>query len=149
MKQFAAILAALAVTFVIGVAIFMVGSNALINKNTVPVADSPNAANANIVPASVNLAQSNGTGDAQLQISQLQNLVQQYQAREKQYQSQLDNARQQISQASTEIQQSNSQLQQAQAQLQQYQALLAELEQRGLIRVDDNGNVTISGRLFH
>jgi peptidoglycan hydrolase CwlO-like protein len=126
MKTFRAILAALAVTAVIGIAMFVVGTNALANKNTLPITNSPQAAVTNI-----NTVPSNNT-----QIAQLQALVKQYQDRDQQYQKELTDAAQKLTQA-------NQQLAQQNQDLQQYQQLLMVLQQRGIIRVNQSGQIMI------
>ena len=45
MKHISAIIAAILVTAIIGLGIFVVGVNALANTNTVPLQNSPNAVN--------------------------------------------------------------------------------------------------------
>jgi peptidoglycan hydrolase CwlO-like protein len=92
-------------------------------------------ANAALNPNTV--AVSNAPGDppavdatssqTQTQINHLQDLIAQYQNREKQYQAELN---------------------QADTQLQQYQALLAELQRRGLIRVNSDGSIQLRQRGF-
>jgi len=66
----------------------------------------------------------------QTQVQQLDNLVQQYQQREKQYQAQLDIAAQRLNEADQQVQ--------------SYQQLLDELQQRGVIRITQDGQVFIS-----
>lgn len=116
-KHTTAILAAFAITLCVGMGMLLVSGSAYLNKNGLPVADSPAAATATAV---VTTAQ-------EAQIQQLQGLVDQYQAREVKYQSEL-------SQASQKLQQANQQVQ-------QYQLLMVALQNRGVIRVDENGRV--------
>ncbi len=118
-KHFTALLSALAMTIVIAGGMFLVSANALLNKNGIPVANSPAQATAT---AQVTTAQ-------EAQIQQLQGLVQQYQAREAQYQSELNDAGQQ--------------LQQANDQIRQYQMVLLALQNRGYIQIDPNGQILI------
>lgn len=118
-KQYTALLVAFAVTICMGAGMLLVSGSALINKNGIPVADSPAAATAT---AEVKSAE-------QAQIQQLQSLVTEYQAREVKYQSELSSAGQQ--------------LQQANDQLRQYQMLLTALQNRGVITVDASGRVSI------
>ncbi len=112
-KHYTALLAALAVTLCIGAGMFLVSANAFVNKNGVPVANSPAQATAT---AEVKSAE-------QAQIQQLQSLVAQYQAREVQYQSELNSAGQQLQQANNQIR--------------QYQAVLLALQNRGYIQIND------------
>jgi septal ring factor EnvC (AmiA/AmiB activator) len=119
-KHVTALLAAFLITLVVGMGMFVIGGNAALNKNSVPVLDSPNSS------AVVDTASTNQT-----QVEQLQSLVAQYQQREQQYQDQLNAVQQQLDQAS--------------ATLQQYQRLLNFLVQRGVIQVDQNGRILIPG----
>lgn len=112
-KHYTALLAALAITICMGAGMFLVSANALMNKNGVPVANSPAQATAT---AQVQSAE-------QVQIQQLQDLVAQYQTRETQYQNELQTAGQNI--------------QQSQDQIRQYQLILQALQQRGYIEIDD------------
>ena len=118
-KQYSALLVAFAVTICMGAGMLLVSGSALLNKNGVPVADSPAAATATAQVATAE----------QAQIQQLQSLVTQYQTREVKYQSELQSAGQG--------------LQQANDQLRQYQMLLAALQNRGVITIDSNGRVGI------
>jgi uncharacterized protein YpmS len=118
-KQYSALLVAFAVTICMGAGMLLVSGSALLNKNGVPVADSPAAATAT----------AQATTAEQAQIQQLQSLVAQYQTREVKYQSELQSAGQG--------------LQQANDQLRQYQMLLAALQNRGYIAVDANGQIVI------
>lgn len=112
-KQWPALLAALGITFVMGLLIIALGANALFNKDVVPVlAAAPSATAVN--------------GD-QATIEQLQSLIVQYQDREVQYQ--------------TELQQAADQLTQSNAQLQQYQGLVAALQNAGVIQIAPNGQI--------
>jgi len=118
-KQYTALLAAFAITICMGAGMLMVSGSALLNKNGIPVADSPAAATAT---AEVKTAE-------QAQIQQLQGMVTEYQTREVKYQSELSTAGQQ--------------LQQANDQLRQYQMLLAALQSRGIITIDSSGRIGI------
>jgi peptidoglycan hydrolase CwlO-like protein len=118
-KQYTALLAALAVTICIAAGMLLVSGSALLNKNGIPVADSPASATATAVVRSAE----------QAQIQQLQSLVNEYQTREAKYQSELNDAGQQ--------------LQQANDQLRQYQVLLTALQSRGIINIDPNGRVSL------
>jgi flagellar motor protein MotB len=118
-NHFTAILAALFITVCVGAAMTVASASAYFNKNGVMAASSPASATAT---AAVTSAQ-----DAQVQ--QLQSLVNQYQARETQYQNELATAGQQ--------------LQAANQQVQQYQLILQALQNRGVIRVDENGRISI------
>ena len=133
MKPLPAILASLAITAVIALGMLVIGVNALLNPNTVPVVNaSPSVDPAGSVAAVSDPSTSSSTANptTDQQIAQLQALVKQYQAREQQYQTQLTDAAQQLDQANQ--------------QLQSYQQLLTALEQRGIIRLDQNGNIMIS-----
>ena len=118
MKAFPAILAALAITVVVGAAMFVIGGNALLNQNNVPITNSPSISNISNVSTSA--------GTTAQQVTQLQSLVQQYQQREQQYQQQLTDATKQT---------------------QQYQSLLQQLQARGVIRIGANGQISIPRRV--
>jgi peptidoglycan hydrolase CwlO-like protein len=118
-KHFTALLAALGMTVVIGGGMFLVGANAFLNKNGVPVANSPAQAAAT---AQVTSAQ-------EAQIQQLQNQVAEYQSREAQYQNELNSAGQQLQQAGDQIR--------------QYQMVLLALQNRGYIQIDSSGRILI------
>jgi septal ring factor EnvC (AmiA/AmiB activator) len=132
MRPLPAIIASLAITAVIALGIFVIGINAVLNPNTVPVVNAasnsdPGGSIATVSNPSSSSVSANPAADQQ--IAQLQSLIKQYQDREQQYQTQLSNAAQQLDQANQ--------------QLQSYQQLLTALEQRGIIRIDQNGNVLI------
>jgi uncharacterized protein YlxW (UPF0749 family) len=121
-KQVVAFLFAFSITAVVALAMLVIGVSAAVNPNGVPVSNSP----ASSAPKSV----SNVTTD-QTQIAQLQAQVAQYQVREQQYQAALSSDNQQLSQAAQEIQ--------------MIQQLLAYLQNRGLIRIDNQGQITVTG----
>lgn len=124
MKSFSALIAAFIMTGIIGFAMFSIGANALTNKNTIPVTNSP---------ASASVSANSTQGSSQDQLQQMQNLVNQYQSRDQQYQQQLNQLVQQVNQENTQIQ--------------AYQQLLFELQQRGVIIIQRNGTILIpSGR---
>ena len=116
MKKIQALIAAAMITGLLGLGMLAIGVNAALNPNSVAASDTPGSASP---------AVSATTSQAQAQIAQLQNLIAQYQNREKQYQVQLD---------------------QADTQLQQYQALLAEMQRRGLIRINSDGSIQLPRR---
>ncbi len=118
-KQHTALLIAFLVTVCMAAGMFLISGSALMNKNGLPVADSPAEATAT--------AQVKSAEEAQIQ--QLQTLVAEYQTRETQYQNELQNAGRQLEQANAEIR--------------QYEMLLMALQNRGLIMVDSNGRITI------
>jgi hypothetical protein len=118
-KHYTALLAAFVITICLAAGMFLISANALMNKNGVPVANSPAEATAT---AQIKSAE-------QAQVQQLQDLVAQYQTRETQYQSELQTAGQD--------------LQQARDQVRQYQQLLLALQERGYIRIDSSGQIFI------
>jgi hypothetical protein len=118
-KQYTALLTAFVITLCIGAGMFLVSASALLNKNGIPVADSPAVATATAEAKTVE----------QAQIQQLQSLVTQYQTREVTYQNELSNAGQNLQQATDQIR--------------QYQMVLAALENRGYIAISPDGQVTI------
>jgi len=121
-KQIVAFLFAFIITAIIALSMLVVGVNAAFNPNGVKVSNSPSSAIAN---------NSTNTSSSQEQIVQLQSLVAQYQAREQQYQAALNSDNQQLSQASQEIQ--------------MIQQLLAYLQSRGLIQIDNQGQISVNG----
>jgi hypothetical protein len=126
-KQFGALLAAILITGAIVLSMFVVGANAMTNKNGTPVSNSPAAAAA----APSTTAASSSTSDQAL-IAQLQAQVAQYQARDQQYQAALNTDNQQLTQAAS--------------QQQMIQQLLTYLQQRGIISIDSQGNIYVNGR---
>lgn len=123
-KSMFAIGIALMITACVGASIFAIGGAALLNKNNVPVSDSPGQTSA------ITSQQSDQPGE-------LQALVTQYQDREQKYQTREEQLQQQLAQA-------NAQIQQDQQTLQQVQMLLAALQQRGLIRLTADGRIMIN-----
>jgi peptidoglycan hydrolase CwlO-like protein len=123
-KQISAILAALFVTGFIALCITVVGANALVNKNSVPVSNSPQA--------TVVASTTNDPPAAQTEIQQLEDRINQYQQREQQYQQELQKAQQQ--------------LQDANSQIAQFQQLLQVMQQRGLIFINQSGQIFLPGR---
>lgn len=119
-KQIPAIIASLLITLAIALGMFVMGGDAVLNPNGVPVQNTPGA---------VSTADPSSTTQSQLQ--QLQSLVTQYQQREQQYQSELSAAQTQLDQATTTIQ--------------QYQRLLQALQNCGLITIDNSGRVFLPG----
>jgi hypothetical protein len=126
-KQFGALLAAILITGAIVLSMFVVGVSAMTNRNGVAVSNSPAASAA----ASTTTGSSASTSDQAL-IAQLQAQVAQYQSREQQYQAALNTDNQQLSQVASEQQ--------------TIQQLLAYLQQRGIISIDNQGNIYVNGR---
>lgn len=126
-KSFIAVGIALLITACVGISMFAIGGAALANKNSVPVSNSPAQA----------LDVSAGTAAQTDQVGQLQALVAQYQDREQQYQAREQQLQQQLAQA-------NAQIQQDQQTLQQVKMLLAALQQRGMIRLTNDGQIIIT-----
>ena len=121
-KKIIAFVVAFVITGIVAVSMLVVGVNAAFNKNSVAVSNSPAQA---ALQSSVN-----SSASPQDQIAQLQSLVNQYQAREQQYQAQLQNAQTQVTQAQQEMQ--------------TMQQLLNFLQQRGIISIDSQGNITVN-----
>jgi uncharacterized surface protein with fasciclin (FAS1) repeats len=124
-KQIIALISAILITGSIAMSMLVIGANAMTNQNGTAVSNSvfkiSAAGHSVAAPAS-----------DQAQITQLQNLVVEYQAREKQYQ--------------TALESDNQQLAQNASQTQMIQQLLAYLQQRGLIQIDNQGQIYITGR---
>ncbi len=118
-KQYTALLAAFLITICVGAGMLLVSGSALLNKNGLPVANSPAQATATAEYKSAE----------QAQIDQLQQLVAEYQTREEKYQNELANAGQQFDQANNQIR--------------QYQMILLALQSRGLISIDQDGRVIV------
>lgn len=116
LKRLQAFIAATVITAILAVCMLVVGLNAAMNPNSVPVVDISAPSNSLSAPAS--------TTD-QSQINQLTDLIKQYQDREKQYQAQLN---------------------QTNTQLKQYQSILQELQRRGLIRINADGTIQLRVR---
>jgi peptidoglycan hydrolase CwlO-like protein len=129
-KHGVALLAAFLISLVVGLGMFVIGGNAALNQNGVPVANSPASSNASNV----------GTGaqTQQAQIEQLQSLVAQYQSREQQYQ-------QREQQYQNQLASVQGQLDQATATIQQYQQVLIYLQRIGIIQVDQSGRILLPG----
>jgi peptidoglycan hydrolase CwlO-like protein len=132
MKHFSALIAAFIITGFIGFGMFSVGANALSNKNTVPLLNSPAQA-AGSSQSNTSATQSSTTAD---QIQQMQDLINQYQQRDQQAQAELK-------QASQQINQDQQQIQQYQQQIQQFQQLLMALQNRGVIIIRQDGTILI------
>jgi peptidoglycan hydrolase CwlO-like protein len=118
-------IAATLISLVVGMGMFVIGTNAALNKNTAPVLNAPASSNA-----------ANAVSNDQAQIEQLRSLViqyqqreQQYQQREKQYQDQINAAQQKLDQATSTIQ--------------QYQQVLVYLQRLGIIQVDQSGRILL------
>ncbi len=126
-KHVLALLAAVFITGVTALGMFVIGVNALVNPNTTNTSNSPSAGAA----VAQDPAASNTNATYQAQIAQLQSLVNQYQARDQQDQ--------QI------INQDNQQLQQASNEVQMIQQLLGYLQQQGLIRITNDGRIIVNG----
>jgi hypothetical protein len=124
-KPLMAVLISLLITLFVGVPIFVVGAAALINKSGVPASNSLAQA-----------ARVSSSGQS-AQVGQLQGLISQYQDREQQYQQREQQLQQQLAEA-------NAQLQQDQQTMQQVQMLLSALQQRGLIRLTNDGRIIIT-----
>ncbi len=114
-KHLSAILAALVITGVIGFGIFTIGVNALTNKNTVPLQNTPGSSTT--TTGSTSTSNSGGTTTNVQQLQQ-------------------------------EVSSLQSQLSQATQVLQQYQSLIQALQQRGIIVVDQNGNIYVPNGEF-
>ena len=118
-KHHTALLTAFVITICMGAGMFLVSAGAFLNKDGVSVASSPAEATAT---AQITSAE-------QAQIQQLQSLVSEYQTREEQYQSELKTAGQN--------------LQRANDQIRQFQMVLMALQNRGYIRINENGQIFI------
>ena len=122
-KKIIALMAAIVITGTIAFSMFAVSVNAMANQNGTTASNSP---------GSITTPASSTASSDQAQIAQLQSLVTQYQAREQQYQTALNN--------------DNAQLSQAASQMQMIQQLMAYLQNHGLIQIDNQGQIYITGR---
>jgi esterase/lipase len=132
-----ALLAAFLITAVIALSMAVVGVNALVNPNSTNVSNSPAAAP---------VAATTGTSADQASLDQMQALVAQYQQRDQEYQQREQQYQQQIQQDQQQLQGDQQQIQQAADQTAQVQQLLVTLQDRGLIQIDQNGQITILRR---
>ena len=139
LKAIPPILFALAMTGLIAIAMLLVGANALFNPNTVPVVSAAPAAASGAGQTADFVQQPASVSDAQL--AQAQQSIQQYQEREKQYQQRLDEAVKRLNDANQQISQANQQISDANQTIASYQQLLQELQRRGIIRIDNNGQI--------
>jgi DNA repair exonuclease SbcCD ATPase subunit len=133
-KQLPALLAAIFMTGIIALVMVVTSANALFNKDVVDNANTSSAVTPN--PAA---AVSSSSALDQAKIQQLQARIDEYAAREKQYQ-------QREQQFQQTIQSNQDQVQQAARAIQQVKQLLTALQDRGLIRVQDDGSIVLTGR---
>jgi predicted PurR-regulated permease PerM len=127
-KSVMAVLVAFLITSCVGAAIFAVGGAALFNKHGTVTANSPSQQTTTSISNPVSQTS---------QTAQLEGLIAQYQDREKQYQ-------QREQQLQSDLAQANSQIQSDQQIIQQTRMLLAALQQRGIIRVTEDGRIFIN-----
>ena len=128
MKRLRGLIAATIITVLVGLGMLAIGVNAASNTDSVPVSDSP---------GQTSTVASNAAPDqTQAQINQLQGLIKQYQDREKQYQ---DREKQYQSELSSVSQK----LSDATAEVDQLQQVLIALQQRGVIRISNDGRISI------
>jgi peptidoglycan hydrolase CwlO-like protein len=125
-KHRTALVAAFLITLLVSLGMFVIGANAALNKNSVPVQDAPGSGSLSAGSPAANQAE---IDQMQTLITQYQQREQQYQQREQQYQDQVNTAQQQTAQLDT--------------QLQQYQQLLQYLVNRGIIQVDQQGRILL------
>jgi flagellar motor protein MotB len=141
MKAIPAILFALAMTGLIAIAMLLVGANAFFNPNTVPVASAASPSSITNVSDPSGVASQPALTSDQQQLAVMRQLLQQYQDREKQYQQRLDEAVQRLNAANQQIQQANAQIQQDNQSVETYQQIMQELQRRGIITIDNNGQI--------
>jgi hypothetical protein len=128
MKQVPALVAALAITAIIGLCMLGVGINALANRNTAPLLTTPSAAGSGTSAIS-GMSAISATGDT---VRQLEARINQYQSREQQYQTQLSQLEQQLNQEGQTIQ--------------NFQQLLGALQAQGVILIQQDGTILIPRR---
>lgn len=117
MKKTPALIAAFVMTLVVGLGMLLMGANALLNPSSVALASSSNTPDATVNPNSTD------------QLQQLQSLVAQYQSREQQVLQQLNQLQQQVTQSNTQVK--------------QYQQLVTELQRRGIIQINQSGQIQL------
>ena len=122
-KQLIALLAAMLITGAIFLSMLVVGANAMTNQNRTPVSNS--------AVSVVSTGSTTALSDQAL-IAQLQAQVAEYQARDQQYQAALSS--------------DNAQLAQAASEMQLFQQLLAYLQSHGLIQINNQGQINVTGR---
>jgi L-asparagine transporter-like permease len=123
-KQILALFSAMFITGLIAMSMVVIGVNAMTNHNGTNVSNptaSASISNSSAVPS-----------DQTQQIAELQAQIAQYQSREQQYQAALDSDNQQLSQAASE--------------LQMIQQLLTYLQSHGLIEINNQGQIFVTGR---
>ena len=113
MKHISAILTAVIITTIIGLGILVIGVSALTNTNTVALQNSPSTGLTESNPTNTGGNTAVSSAPSSSDVQQLQQQVSDLQA--------------QLNQASQEIQ--------------QYQSLLLVLQQRGVIVIDQSGNI--------
>jgi len=122
-KQIAAWLAAILITGSIAMSMLVIGASAMTNQKGTAVSNAP---------ASAATAGSTTVSSDQATIAQLQAQVAEYQSREQQYQAALSS--------------DNAQLTQAASETQMIQQLLAYLQNHGLISINSQGQIFVTGR---
>lgn len=130
-KQLPALLAAILMTGIIALIMVVTSANALFNKDVVTPANSTTSATS-AAAVSSSAADKAQIQQLQARIDEYAQREQQYQQREQQYQQQLQN--------------NNDQVQQAARTLQQVKQLLSALQDRGLIRIQEDGSIVLTGR---
>ena len=137
-KQLPALIASILMTGLIALVMFVTSANALFNPNSVAPANSPSANTGTTTDAAASADQA--------QIQQLQDRINEYAQREQQYQQREQQYQQREQQYQQSLANDQTEVQQAERQMQQIQQLLAALQDRGLIRIQDNGTILITGR---
>jgi hypothetical protein len=117
MKHFSALFTALIITAIIGLGIVVIGVSALTNTNTVSLQNSPRS---NLNSNDPTGASNNSAGSIPSSSTDIHQLQQQ-------------------------VDSLQSQLGQANHALQQYQSLLMALQQRGVLYIDQTGNIYLPG----
>jgi len=119
-KHIPALVAAFAITAILGTIMLGVGINAKLNKNVI-------TAQAAVDTDPIDLQSATP--------EELRSLIAQYQQREAQYQNELNKAA--------------SQLDEANAKVLQYENLILQLQNAGVIQINRNGQVTLTARSFN
>jgi hypothetical protein len=125
-KSLTAVLVAVLISSIVGVAILAIGGAAYFNKNGTHVSNAQAAGGAEL-----------NTSRPALQADQLQQLVSQYQDREQQYKQREQQLQQQLADANTQIQNDEKLVQQT-------RMLIQALQQRGIIQITNDGRIFIN-----
>jgi hypothetical protein len=127
-----AVLAAMGITLVVGVALFIVGANAVFQPVRAQAAADPAA----------------GTTAANQAAAPDSQMLAAYQEREKQLTDRINEYQQREQQLAEQLKQVTQERDSALGQAQQYQQILQQLQQAGVIQIDDDGQIFLMQQPF-